>query len=442
MMNSTGSPDTVKESWPLANWVAPRVVLVPCGMGAFLFALLCQGNLGGTARGEARPKGLASLFYFYETCTADDALARVSKGRKRTVMKRAFNFNAGPSAMPLEVLQEAQAEFLNYADTGMSIIEMSHRSADYAAMHAETKSLLRELMEIPEDYEILFIQGGGSTQFLMTAANFHTKKYAAYVNTGVWAKKAMAEAKFFGETYEAASSADKNHSYIPTEFTLKSDTSYVHITANNTIYGTEYKTFPKFDVPVICDMSSDILSRKVNVADFDLIYAGAQKNLGPAGVVIVIAKKEFLATARKELPPMLKYATFADNDSLYNTPPVFAIYMVNKTLHWIKKQGGVDAVAKNNEAKAKVIYDVIDNSNGFYKGHAEKDSRSLMNITFNLATPEMEKDFVAKGKAAGFVGIGGHRLVGGCRASTYNAVPMEACEALAEFMKQYQKENE
>ena len=375
-------------------------------------------------------------------CEADDALSHVSKGRKLNIMKRAYNFNAGPSAMPLEVLQEAQAEFLNYADTGMSIIEMSHRSADYASMHAETKSLLRELMEIPEDYEILFIQGGGSTQFLMTAANFHTKKYAAYVNTGVWAKKAMAEAKFFGETYEAASSADKNHSYIPTEFNFKPDTSYVHITANNTIYGTEYKTFPKFEVPVICDMSSDILSRKVNVADFDLIYAGAQKNLGPAGVVIVIAKKEFLATARKELPTMLKYATFADNDSLYNTPPVFAIYMVNKTLHWIKKQGGVEAVAKNNEAKAKVIYDVIDNSNGFYKGHAEKDSRSLMNITFNLATPEMEKDFVAKGKAAGFVGIGGHRLVGGCRASTYNAVPMEACEALAEFMKQCQKENE
>ena len=252
----------------------------------------------------------------------------------------------------------------------------------------------------------------------------------------------MAEAKFFGEAYEAASSADKNHSYIPTDFSFKPDTSYVHITANNTIYGTEYKSFPKFDVPVICDMSSDILSRKVNVADFDLIYAGAQKNLGPAGVVIVIAKKSFLATARQELPTMLKYSTFADNDSLYNTPPVFAIYMVNKTLHWIKKQGGVEAIAKNNEAKAKVIYDVIDNSNGFYKGHAEKGSRSLMNITFNLATPEMEKDFVAKGKAAGFVGIGGHRLVGGCRASTYNAVPMEACVALAKFMKEYQKSHE
>lgn len=354
-------------------------------------------------------------------------------------MQRAYNFNAGPSAMPLEVLQEAQAEFLNYADTGMSIIEMSHRSQEYAALHAETKTLLRELMEIPEDYEIMFIQGGGSTQFLMTAANFHTKKYAAYVNTGVWAKKAMAEGKFFGEVYEAASSADHNHTYIPQEITIRENTSYVHLTANNTIYGTEYKAFPKCNVPIICDMSSDILSRKINVADFDLIYAGAQKNLGPAGVVIVIAKKAFLATARTELPTMLKYATFAENDSLYNTPPVFSIYMVNKTLHWIKKQGGVEQIAANNVAKAKLIYDAIDNSNGFYIGHAEKEYRSLMNITFNLADKELEKDFIAQAKAASFVGIGGHRLVGGCRASAYNAVPLEACQALAQFMEKYQK---
>lgn len=357
-------------------------------------------------------------------------------------MKRAYNFNAGPSAMPEEVLKEAQAEFLNYKDTGMGIIEMSHRSSEYAALHQETKDLLRELMEIPDNYEILFIQGGGSTQFLMTAANFFTKKYAAYVNTGVWAKKALAEAKLFGEAYEAASSADRNHCYIPQKFDIKPETSYVHLTANNTIYGTEYPTFPKFDVPVICDMSSDILSRRVNVADFDLIYAGAQKNLGPAGVVIVIIKKEFLATAKTELPTMLKYATFAEKDSLYNTPPVFCIYMVNKTLHWIKAQGGVEAIAKQNEAKANLIYDVIDSSNGFYKGHADKEFRSKMNITFNLATAEMEKDFIAKGKEAGFVGIAGHRSVGGCRASTYNAVPVEACAALAEFMKQYQKDNQ
>ncbi|MCQ2358942.1 MAG: 3-phosphoserine/phosphohydroxythreonine transaminase [Phascolarctobacterium sp.] len=357
-------------------------------------------------------------------------------------MKRAYNFNAGPSALPLEVLQEAQAEFLNFADTGMSIIEMSHRSKEYDALHAETKALMKELMEIPDDYEVMFIQGGGSLQFFMTAANFNTKKHAAYVNTGVWSKKAMAEAKVYGEAYEAASSADKNHSYIPQEINILPETSFVHLTSNNTIYGTEYQTFPEFDVPVICDMSSDILSRKVDVSKFDLIYAGAQKNLAPAGVVVVIAKKAFIETANTNLPTMLKYKTFLDNDSLYNTPPVFCIYMINKTLKWIKAQGGVEAIAKNNQAKAKLIYDVIDNSNGFYKGHAEPGSRSLMNITFNLATPEMEKDFVAKGKAAGFVGIGGHRLVGGCRASTYNAVPMEACAALAEFMKEYQKANQ
>ncbi len=357
-------------------------------------------------------------------------------------MTRAYNFNAGPSAMPLEVLEEAQREFTDFQHTGMSIIEMSHRSKEYAKLHQETKDLLRELMEIPENYEIMFIQGGGSTQFLMTAANFFTKKYAAYVNTGVWSKKAMAEAKFFGEAYEAASSADRNHTYIPQEFTIKEDTSYVHLTSNNTIYGTEYQTFPEFAVPVICDMSSDILSRRVNVADFDLIYAGAQKNLGPAGVVIVIAKKEFLAEANTNLPTMMKYQTFADNDSLYNTPPVFCIYMINKTLHWIKKQGGVDVIAANNAAKAQVIYDAIDNSNGFYIGHAEKEYRSKMNITFNLADKELEKDFVEQAKTAGFVGVGGHRLVGGCRASAYNAVPMEACQALAEFMQKYQKQHQ
>lgn len=357
-------------------------------------------------------------------------------------MKRAYNFNAGPSAMPLEVLQEAQAEFLDFQGTGMSVIEISHRSAEYSALHQETKDLLRELMEIPEDYDILFCQGGGSTQFLMVAANFLTKKYGAYVNTGVWAKKAMAEAQYYGEAYEAASSADKNHSYIPQAFDLRPDTSYVHMTANNTIYGTEYPDFPKFDVPMICDMSSDILSRRVNVADFDLIYAGAQKNLGPAGVTLAIIKKDFLAMARTNLPTMLKYATFAEKDSLYNTPPVFAIYMVNKTLHWIKNQGGVDVVAARNAAKAKLIYDVIDQSEGFYIGHAEPAYRSKMNITFNLQTPDMEKDFIAQGKAAGFVGINGHRSVGGCRASAYNAVPVEACEALAEYMKQYQKNHQ
>ncbi len=357
-------------------------------------------------------------------------------------MKRVYNFNAGPSAMPLEVLQEAQAEFLNYADTGMSIIEMSHRCREYAALHEETKELLRKLMEIPEDYEILFIQGGGSLQFLMTAANFFTNKRAAYVNTGVWAKKAAQEAKRFGEVYEAATSADKNHSYIPTALDIKPDTSYLHITANNTIYGTEYHDFPETEVPLICDMSSDILSRRVDVSKFALIYAGAQKNLGPAGVVIVIIKKELLEKARTDLPPMLSYRNYADNDSLYNTPPVFAIYMVNKTLHWLQKQGGAAAMEALNKEKAQLIYDAIDNSGGFYKGHAEKQHRSRMNITFNVATPELEKDFIAAAKAEGFTGIGGHRLVGGCRVSAYNAVTLEACRALADFMREYQSKHQ
>lgn len=357
-------------------------------------------------------------------------------------MERVYNFNAGPSAMPLEVLQEAQAEFLNYHGTGMSIIEMSHRSKEYAAMHAETKALLRELMGVPDDYEILFIQGGGSLQFLMTAMNFLNGGKGAYVNTGVWAKKAMAEGKRIGEVYEAASSADKNHSYIPQDIEIKPDTSYLHITANNTIYGTEWQDFPDAGVPLICDMSSDILSRPVDVKKFGLIYAGAQKNLGPAGVVIVIVSKAFLATAKKDLPPMLSYQNYADNDSLYNTPPVFAIYMVNKTLHWIKAQGGVTAIEARNKEKAQLIYDVIDNSNGFYRGHAEKADRSRMNITFNLPTAEMEKDFIAEGKARGFIGIGGHRLVGGCRISAYNAVTLEACKALADFMKEYQAKHQ
>ena len=322
----------------------------------------------------------------------------------------------------------------------MSIIEMSHRSPEYAAMHAETKALLRELMDVPDDYEILFIQGGGSLQFLMTAANFLNGK-AAYVNTGVWAKKAMAEAKRFGEAYEAATSADKNHSYIPTDLQIQPGTAYLHLTSNNTIYGTEWQGFPEVDVPIICDMSSDILSRPVDVTKFSLIYAGAQKNLGPAGVVIVIVKKAFLETARQDLPPMLSYQNYAANDSLYNTPPVFAIYMVNKTLHWIKRQGGVSAIAARNKEKAQLIYDVIDASRGFYRGHAEPASRSLMNITFNLPTAELEKNFIAEGKKRGFVGIGGHRLVGGCRVSAYNAVTVEACRALADFMKEYQNKH-
>ena len=357
-------------------------------------------------------------------------------------MKRVYNFNAGPSAMPLAVLQQVQEEFLDFAGTGMSIVEISHRSAAYQQMQDDTVALLRQLLGVPDDYHIAFIQGGGSMQFLMHGANF-LKRRAGYLNTGVWSTKAMEAASFFGETYEVASSRDKNFSYIPKadSFEVKADTSYIHMTSNNTIHGTEWQEFPHFDVPVICDMSSDFLSRPVDVSAFDLIYAGVQKNVGPAGVVIAIIKDSFLQTARTDRPLMVQYKTFTDHDSTYNTPPVFSIYFVNKVLHWIADQGGVQALQAVNARKARIVYDAIDGSDGYYKGHAALDSRSLMNATFNLPTAELEKKFVAEAAVAGLIGVKGHRSLGGCRASIYNAVTEEACQALASFMKAFREKN-
>ena len=344
--------------------------------------------------------------------------------------------------MPLAVLQQVQEEFLDFAGTGMSIVEISHRSAAYQQMQDDTVALLRQLLGVPDDYHIAFIQGGGSMQFLMHGANF-LKRRAGYLNTGVWSTKAMEAASFFGETYEVASSRDKNFSYIPKadSFEVKADTSYIHMTSNNTIHGTEWQEFPHFDVPVICDMSSDFLSRPVDVSAFDLIYAGVQKNVGPAGVVIAIIKDSFLQTARTDRPLMVQYKTFTEHDSTYNTPPVFSIYFVNKVLHWIADQGGVQALQAVNARKARIVYDAIDGSDGYYKGHAALDSRSLMNATFNLPTAELEKKFVAEAAAAGLIGVKGHRSLGGCRASIYNAVTEEACQALASFMKAFREKN-
>lgn len=356
-------------------------------------------------------------------------------------MSRIFNFNPGPAALPLEILEEARREMTDYHNTGMSILEISHRSAVYEEMHNETIALLRRLMNLPDDRCVLFIQGGGSLQFAMAAANFHTSRHAAYINTGVWAEKAMKEAAFYGDVYEAASSADRHHSYIPDSFHLQPDTSYLHITSNNTIYGTEYRTFPHVPVPLFCDMSSDILSRPVPAGQFDLIYAGIQKNLGPAGAAVVIIKKSLLDHARRDIPLILQYRTFADHNSLYNTPPVFCIYMMNKMLRWIDRQGGTAAMEEQAVKKSSLIYRIIDESRGFYKGHAEKGSRSRMNITFNLADPAMEQDFIRQAALRGLAGIGGHRLVGGCRVSLYNAVSEEACHTLARFMKEYQDQH-
>lgn len=353
-------------------------------------------------------------------------------------MHRVWNFNAGPSPMPLPVLEEIRDEFTDYRGTGMGIIEMSHRSKEFQALLAETKALLTELLGLTEEQEIVFIQGGGSMQFVMEAYNFlHTR--AAYADTGVWAHKARDAAAFFGEAYDANSAKDRNYAYIPDTYDIRPGTDYLHITTNNTIYGTEYWTFPKVDVPVICDMSSDILSRRVDCNRFAMIWAGIQKNLGAAGTALAIIKKEFLETARTDVPAFLQYRTFVEKDSAYNTPAVFCIYTLNKMLHWVKNMGGADAMEIRNKKKADLLYDVIDGSGGFYRGHAEPAHRSRMNVTFNLAAPEQEKDFIARAKEEGFVGVGGHRLVGGCRVSLYNAVTPEAAEAMADFMKTYMR---
>ena len=360
--------------------------------------------------------------------------------------KRAYNFNAGPSALPLEVLQKAQEELANYNNTGMSIMEMSHRSKDYEAVHNEAISRFKSLYAIPDNYEVLFLQGGGSLQFTMVPMNFINEGQAAsYILTGSWSEKALKEAKLFGQTKEAASTKENAYRNIPAleEIQFSETDAYVHLTSNNTIYGTQWKEFPRTgEIPLVADMSSDILSKPVDVSNFGIIYAGAQKNLGPSGVTIVIIRKDLLEKAKTNIPTMLKYSTHADSNSLYNTPPTFGIYMLGEVLKWVEEKGGLKAIEQNNEEKAQLIYDVIDNSNGFYTGHASIESRSLMNITFRVADETLEKQFLAEAKEEGFIGLNGHRSVGGCRASTYNAVPYETCKALADFMIAFQNENQ
>jgi len=360
--------------------------------------------------------------------------------------QRAYNFNAGPSALPLEVLERAQQQLVNFRDSGMSIMEMSHRSAIFDEVHNEAIALLKKLYAIPENYEVLFLQGGASLQFTMIPMNFlQADQKASYVLSGSWAEKAFKEAKLFGTPVEAASTKENQYRSIPAlaDIHFNEEDAYVHITSNNTIYGTQWKEYPETgNVPLVADMSSDILSKPIDISKFGLIYAGAQKNLGPSGVTVVIIRKDLLEKENKNIPTMLKYTTHADSNSLYNTPPTFGIYMLGEVLKWVESKGGVAEIAKHNEVKAKVIYDAIDNSNGFYKGHATPESRSLMNITFRVADEELEKQFLAEAKAAGFIGLNGHRSVGGCRASTYNAVPLEACEALRDFMVAFQQKHQ
>ncbi len=358
-------------------------------------------------------------------------------------MKRVYNFNPGPATLPLEVLQEAQAEFLNFGDSGMSILEISHRAKPYEKVHNQAKADILELMDLGDDYEVLFIQGGASLQFAMIPLNFATKENpGSYAVTGTFAKNAYKEAENLGVAQLAASTEAEIFRRVPaqSELNIAQNAAYFHICNNNTIFGTEFHYVPETGaVPLFADMSSDMLSRPWDFKKFSLIYAGVQKNLGPAGVVIVVVKKSLVEKSLPTLPTMLRYDTFYKKNSLYNTPPAFSIYMVGKVVAWLKAQGGLAEIAKRNARKAEILYAAIDESEGFYTGHAEKNSRSLMNVTFRLPNEELEKKFVAEALENNLSGVKGHRSVGGMRASIYNAMPIEGAEILAEFMKKFRR---
>lgn len=352
-----------------------------------------------------------------------------------------YNFNPGPAILPRPVLETVQHELLDYHGTGLSVMEISHRSREFMAIIQQAEALLQALLRLPSGYRVLFLQGGASSQFAMVPMNFlGPGQTADYIVTGVWAEKAREEAARIGQVHVAASTREERYRRVPRieEVELSHDPVYVHLTSNNTIYGTQWRTLPRFgDHPLVADMSSDILSRPLDVAPYGLIYAGAQKNLGPAGLTIVVMREEWLARVPSTLPTMLRYDIHARNGSLYNTPPVFAIYVTSLVLGWLRDNGGLDQMARTNEAKAAVIYEAIDGSGGFYRGHAEPASRSLMNITFRLPSEALEKLFVLESVEQGFVGLEGHRSVGGIRASTYNAMLIEGCAALAEYMREF-----
>src|SRR4030042_5819562 len=359
--------------------------------------------------------------------------------------KRVYNFYAGPATLPLPVLKKAQEELLDFHRTGMSILEISHRSKEYDEVHKNASELLKELMGIPSNYKILWLQGGASSQFFMAPLNLQIAgKPMEYVYTGAWAKKAIKEAKFYGDVQIVASSEDDKFTTIPKNVKFTENAAFAHITGNETIGGIEWFDWPKVPntVPLACDMSSNFMDKVVDVKKFGVIYAGAQKNLGPAGVTVVVVREDLLNRVPENKPTMLKWKTHAEKDSLYNTSPCFAIYLCELVLDHLKKLGGISAMEKQNRKKANMIYDIIDKSNGFYKGVAKKESRSLMNVTFNLATPELEAKCVEEGKNKGLIGLKGHRDVGGMRASIYNAMSIEGVETLCDFLKEFQENNQ
>lgn len=359
-------------------------------------------------------------------------------------MSRIYNFSAGPAVLPEEVLREAADEMLDYKGTGMSVMEMSHRSKAFEGIIGDAEEALRELMNIPNNYKVLFLQGGASQQFAMIPMNLMKNRVADHINTGQWATKAIEEGRLYGKINVTASSKDKTFSYIPDvkDLTISEDADYVYICHNNTIYGTKFNELPETgDKPLVADMSSDILSEPVDVGKYGLIFAGAQKNIGPAGVVVVIIREDLIRDdVLPGTPTMLKYKIHADNNSLYNTPPAYGIYICGKVFKWIQNMGGLEAMKKLNEEKAGILYDYLDSSS-LFKGTVVKKDRSLMNVPFVTGSEDLDKKFLKEAKAAGFENLAGHRSVGGMRASIYNAMPIEGVKALVEFMKKFEEKN-
>lgn len=360
-------------------------------------------------------------------------------------MKRIHNFNPGPSALPLDVLKIVQNELLDFKGTGMSILESSHRGKEYEEVNNAAVSLVKEIFGLGDNYKVLFLTGGASTQFAVVPMNFlRDGQVGAYVDTGAWSNKAVKECNLIGKAQVVFSSKAENYKRIPksSEVVCPANAAYLHITTNNTIWGSQWQYIPETGaLPLVADMSSDIASRQIDFKRFALIYAGAQKNLGPAGVTLVIIRDDLLAKCKDGLPTMFDYRTHINENSLYNTPPVFAVYIMKLVLEWIKGQGGLGAIEKVNAAKKDIIYGLIDKHADYFKGGIDKDSRSWMNITFRLPNEELEKKMISEAKSAGFVGLKGHRSVGGIRVSLYNAVPLEAAQKLAEFMESFVKAN-
>ena len=347
------------------------------------------------------------------------------------------NFSAGPGILPREVIEASAAAVLDFNGSGLSLLEISHRSPAFEAVMEKAESLVRELLGINDDYGVMFLSGGASTQFFMVPMNLLDDQHkACYCDTGVWANKAIKEAKNFGTVDVVASSKEQNYNFIPKEFGVPSDAAYLHITSNNTIYGTEYHAWPETEIPLVCDMSSDIFSKPVDGNQFGLIYAGAQKNMGPAGTTLVVVRKDLLGKVKRTLPSMLDYRIHIENGSMYNTPPVFPIYVSMLTMQWIKENGGTKSMQIRNQAKASILYNEIDD-NPLFTGTVNKEDRSLMNVCFLLKDSSLDKEFMEESKKAGIDGIKGHRSVGGFRASIYNAMPIESVQVLVDLMRDF-----